>query len=258
MIHSIIRHIQKNILIIALFTSLVASAQVSHDSELFKTLKAKDSLMFEVGFNQCELNQIADLLPDEFEFYHDKDGITKTRKAFIKTLEENLCSSGKNPYQRILEEGSLEIFPLHQQGELYGAIMTGRHSFGNTLARFTNLFLLIEGEWMPSRIFSYDHKMKEPTVISDVTFIKLSLDEISFYLGDYEFSEDFVLSIIREGEKMYGDAQGQKVEIKPYGNNNFLDNSQTMKLTFISSESETITGLIMQGPNGKMTAKKRN
>ena len=257
MIYSTIRQIQTTIVVVILFTSF-ANAQVSQDSELFKTLKAKDSLMFEIGFNQCNLSQIEALLPERFEFYHDKDGITKTRAAFIKVLNENLCSSDKNPYQRILEEGSIEIFPLHEHGELYGAIMTGRHSFGNTIARFTNLFLLEDSVWMPSRILSYDHKMKEPTLISDITFIKLSSDEMSLYLGDYEFSPDFVLSVIREGEKIYGDAQGQKVEIKPYSNHKFVDESQIMNLTFISDESGKITGLMMRGANGEMSAKKRD
>lgn len=257
MIYSIMGRVQATIGMVAIFISFT-SAQVPGDSQLFKTLKAKDSLMFEIGFNNCQVASIEDLLSEQFEFYHDKDGIIQTRTAFIKTLEKNLCRSGKNPYKRILVKGSLEIFPLQKQGELYGAIMTGRHSFGNTMARFTNLFLLEEGEWVASRILSYDHQMKPQKVATEVTFIKLSSDEISRYLGDYEFSPDFVLSIIREGEKVYGDAQGQKVEINPYGNHKFLDDSRTMKLTFTSSESGTITGLLMQGPNGEMTAKKRN
>ncbi len=256
MINSVIRQVQATMFIIILFASLV-NAQVPQDSELFKTLKAKDSLMFDIGFNQCNLAQLEELLPEQFEFYHDKDGITKTRAAFIKTLNKNLCSSGQNPYKRTLEAGSMEVFPLYEHGELYGALMNGKHSFGNTSARFTNLFLLANNEWVPSRMLSYDHKMKEPAVIADVTFIKLSSSEVSRYLGDYEFSPDFVLSIKREGEKIYGDAQGQKAEIKPYGDHQFLDESQTMKLTFISSETGEITGLTMQSANGNMTAKRK-
>ncbi|MEH0154477.1 hypothetical protein V6R21_10055 [Limibacter armeniacum] len=234
------------------------NAQVSEDSDLFRVLKEKDSLMFDVGFNECNLDQIESLLPEHFEFYHDKDGITNTRIAFIQTLKENLCSSGKNTTKRILEQGSMEVFPLYNNGVLYGAIQTGRHSFGSVEARFTNLWLLENDEWKPFRMISYDHKMKESAVISDVTFIKLSSDEIPAYLGQYKFSSDFTLSVIQEGNKLYGDAQGQKVEIKPYEKHKFLDQSQTMKLTFVTDTSGAISGLQIQGPNGIMMGEKIN
>lgn len=214
--------------------------------------------MFEVGFNECNLAFFESLLPEQFEFYHDKDGVITSRSVFIKTLKDNLCSSGKNTTKRVLKDGSLEVFPLRKHGELYGAILTGRHNFGNTIARFTHLFLIEDGEWLPFRMMSYDHKPQSPEVISDITFIQLSLDELARYLGDYEFSADFTLSIIEEQGRIYGDAQGQKVEIKPYGDHRFLDDSQTTALTFISNESGSITGLKMASPEGVMIAKRLN
>lgn len=242
----------------SIFCCCIVNAQVSKDSDLFKILKVKDSLMFDVGFNECNLDQIESVLPEHFEFYHDKDGITNTRIAFIQTLKENLCSSGVNTTKRILEQGSLEVFPLYNNGELYGAIQTGKHSFGSVEARFTNLWLLENDEWKPFRMMSYDHKLNASTVIPDVTFIKLSSDEISAYLGRYKFSSDFILSVIQEGNKIYGDAQGQKVEIKPYECHKFLDQSQTMKLTFIPDTSGAISSLQIKGPNGTMMGEKIN
>ena len=234
----------------------ISRAQISHDSALFNTLKAKDSLLFEVGFNQCDLGQIEKVLPDKFEFYHDKNGITTSKAAFVKLLKENLCSSGKNITERVLEKESLEVFPLYEQGELYGAVQTGRHSFDNTTAQFTHLWLLENGEWRPSRIISYDHKVNEAAVIKDLAPIKLSPEDLLLYLGDYEFSPDFVLSVVKEGDQLYGDAQGQKVEINPVGNHQFLDKSHTMKLHFIVAENGNVMGLEMMGPNGSMSAQK--
>lgn len=242
-------------LVSMLFGHLV-NAQVAEDSDVYKAIKEKDSLMFEVGFNECNLSQIEALLPEQFEFYHDKDGITNTRTAFLKTIEENLCSSGRNKFNRILEPGSMEVFPLYDAGELYGAIQSGRHSFGNVDARFTNLWLLENGEWIPSRMMSYDHQMKEPEVITDVNFIQLSAEEMAIYLGRYRFSPDFTLAVIKEGNKIYGDAQGQKVEIKAFGNHQFLDQSQAMKLTFMADTSGVISILQIQGPNGTMLGEK--
>jgi hypothetical protein len=252
--------IERSVLLaIALVFSVnVTNAQVSQDSDLYQILNTKDSLMFEIGFNQCDMAQLDQLLPEKFEFYHDKDGITTSKTAFIKALKDNLCSSGKNRYQRVLVEESMKVFPLYDHDELYGAIQKGVHYFGGNVARFTHLWLIEEGKWMPARMISYDHKRREVPVITDITFVELSVEALSFYLGKYEFSPDFVLSIVKEGGKIYGDAQGQKVEIKPYGNHLFLDESQTMKLSFVIGSDGRVAGLEMTGPEGEMVAKKIN
>lgn len=145
---------------------------------------------------------------------------------------------------------------MYNKGKLYGAIQTGEHSFGSTIAKFTNLWLLDDGKWMPTRIFSYDHKRNTSPIVSDVTFVQLSVSEMSIYIGDYQFSPDFTLSIINEGDKIYGDAQGQKAEIKYYGNHKFLDNDQTMKLNFILNKKGVVTGLKMISRDREMVAKK--
>ncbi|MDT0553776.1 hypothetical protein [Urechidicola vernalis] len=244
----------KGIALIAILLSNVINAQISNDNDLFQVLKAKDSLFFEVGFNKCNLEVFQELLPEEFEFYHDKDGITESRAKFIRTLKKNICGTEKNNIKRVLEKGSLEVFPLYNKGNLYGAIQTGRHSFGSTIARFTNLWILEQGKWMPTRMMSYDHKINTAPIVSNVEFIKLSHKEMSIYLGNYEFSPDFTLSIIIIGDKIYGDAQGQKVEINYYGDHKFLDNNQAMKLNFILNDEGIVTGLKMIGRDREMVA----
>jgi len=250
------KNIQVATILFIILISNMLNAQSSKDSELFNLIKTKDSLMFEVGFNQCDMTQFDQLLPEKFEFYHDKDGIITSKDVFISNLRKNLCSTGKNSTQRILVEGSMEVYPLYDEGELYGALQMGIHQFGNTTAKFTHLWLKKKGEWMPSRMISYDHKMAEISKIVDVTFIQLSSTEMAVYLGDYQFSPDFTLSIIQEKGKLYGDAQGEKAEIKPYGNHQFLDDSQTMKLRFTTNKAGNITGLIMVSPDGEMSAQK--
>lgn len=263
MIKSSIKRIQLFVVVFIFFANSI-NAQVSQDNQLFKVLKAKDSLMFEIGFNQCDLNQIEQLLPEKFEFYHDKDGIITSRVDFIKSIKKNVCNSGDNRYQRVLKEGSMEVFPLYQNGELYGAIQSGVHSFetgsqfGNTIARFTNLWLKENGEWMPTRIMSYDHKMRDNSAVVNIEFIKLSSGDLSTYLGKYKFSPDFILSIIEKAGKIYGDAQGEKVEVRPIGNHKFLDEKRTIELNFVINDKGRAIGLEMTGSNGKMIAQKIN
>lgn len=145
-------------------------SQVNTPTELFSTLKAKDSLLFNVGFNTCDISQFERLVSDSFEFYHDKSGVTSSKSAFISSIKDGLC---KLPYKprRELIEGSLEVYPLEKNGVLYGAIQMGRHRFYalekdktehlTGVARFTHVWLIERGSWKLSRGLSYDHQEKE-------------------------------------------------------------------------------------------------
>jgi hypothetical protein len=160
----------KTILIIIIFLFLTYDtlfAQVERSSALYKTIKANDSLLFDVGFNTCDIKQFENLLSDNFEFYHDEAGITSTKAVFISGIRDGLC---KLPYKarRLLNENSLEVYPLEKNGVLYGAIQTGEHTFLakekekqeyiTSTAKFTHVWLLEKGRWKLSRGLSYDHK----------------------------------------------------------------------------------------------------
>ena len=54
----------------------ISSLFVNAQSDLFKALQKQDSLMFEVTFNTCDLRPLEYLVSENFEFYHDKGGIT--------------------------------------------------------------------------------------------------------------------------------------------------------------------------------------
>ncbi len=152
------------------FTSYSAFTQVDRQSELFQTIMAKDSLLFQVGFNTCNLSQFETLLSDTFEFYHDVDGMSGKAK-FLKDLGKGLYGNPAG-YQarRELLRGSTEVFALQRKtnhGEIYGAIQTGVHQFFEkqsgkpwqfgSSARFTHVWLLEKGAWKLSRSFSYEH-----------------------------------------------------------------------------------------------------
>jgi CubicO group peptidase (beta-lactamase class C family) len=155
------------------------SAQIDKSDSLYKTLKSKDSLLFNIGFNNCDISQFENIISDNFEFYHDKAGITSSKAQFIKGIKDGLC---KLPYKpkRVLIEGSLEIFPLEKNGILYGAIQIGKHQFYaieknsseylTSIAQFTHIWLLENSEWKFSKGFSYDHKDIEKPINQQIVF----------------------------------------------------------------------------------------
>ena len=242
-------------LLIPLFVISNCHAQVEKKSDLFTTLKAKDNLLFEVGFNQCNLNQLDKLVMDDIEFYHDRDGITKSKKVFIDSIKENLCLSGKNIINRVLDKKSLEIFPLYKEDKLYGALQTGIHSFGDTKANFSHIWLLENNDWKISRVISYNHRQEKNTSKSE--FITLSNDELKRYVGVYEFSPDFILTILIKGNQLYGASQGDEVAINCYATHKFIDGEQTHDLEFIVDKKGNVTNLLMKGSGMEMTAKKQ-
>jgi hypothetical protein len=68
----------------------IATAQVDKSSELFKTLKANDSILFKIGFNKCKVDKSAELMTDDLEFYHDKGGVTNSKLEFVKIMRAGL------------------------------------------------------------------------------------------------------------------------------------------------------------------------
>lgn len=162
----------KKIVSFVLFTitTVHLSAQEPPTSDLYKKLKTLDSLLFDIGYSQCDIKQFQNILNEDFEMYHDKGGSFSSKAAFIKSIDEGLCNPSPYKHRRELLEGSLVVYPLEKTNVLYGAVQMGVHRFyesknggperlGST-AKFTHLWLLENGEWKLSRVMSYDHQVK--------------------------------------------------------------------------------------------------
>lgn len=153
-----------------------AFAQIDKKSDIYKTILAKDSLLFDVGFNHCDIKQFENLLSDNPKFYHDKDGISDKTK-FLTDLRNGICNSQNNrQVQRFLVKESTEIFPLYKNGVLYGVVQNGEHKFSDKresqgeIAKFTNVWQLENGEWKLTTSFSFDHQADENKKIEKSIF----------------------------------------------------------------------------------------
>jgi hypothetical protein len=186
------------ICVLSLILCFTASAQhKTIDSEM-KAVLEQDSLMW-AYFNACTIDKMRSLFTDDTEFYHDKSGILKGVDNFIATSHKNLCSTENFRLRRDVVPGTLNVFPLQNNGIVYGAILTGEHVFYviekakeprlDGHARFTHLFLKTDSGWRMSRVFSYDHgpaqyinKRKEVT-LSQRTLLKYAGTYIAPHAG---------------------------------------------------------------------------
>jgi hypothetical protein len=108
---------------------------------------------------------------EDFEFYHDKHGLTATsRDQFVQSLR-GLCerqASGEDfRARRELVRESLAVYPLNN----YGAVEVGVHRFYALIeggpdrltetSRFTTVWKKEGDSWRMARALSYDHQLAE-------------------------------------------------------------------------------------------------
>lgn len=160
----------KQILFSVIFLILSMSkgiAQADKNSDLFIELKKQDSIFFERAFNKCDLDYLRSRLADDLKFYHDQSGF-QDKNALIENTQNNICNNSEKKPIRKLDTNSLEVFPLYNNGVLYGAIQKGIHHFylrengkediWTSTAKFTSVWVLNNEIWILSEVLSYDHQ----------------------------------------------------------------------------------------------------
>jgi ketosteroid isomerase-like protein len=125
---------------------------------LFKTIEALDKRLFD-AYNRCDLEKFGSLLADDLEFYHDVDGLSRSRQSTVAAVKNNIC--GK--VTRELVPGTLEVYPIAN----YGAVEIGIHRFHHAgkestapvgEAKFIHLWQNKDGAWRLTRVISFYHR----------------------------------------------------------------------------------------------------
>lgn len=95
------------------------------DQKLYDTIAKLDSIFFSM-YNNCvtQLQAYADFYSDSLEFYHDRGGLSTSKKDVVEGTKKNIC--GK--VTRELVKGSIEVYPIAN----YGAVEIGLHMFHNS------------------------------------------------------------------------------------------------------------------------------
>lgn len=124
-----------------------------------------DAIVFESGYNRCDIDKLGTVVADDLEFYHDQGGPLFGGQAFLDSLKNGICELDYKARRELV--GKLEVFPLYNNGKLYGMVSRGKHRFHAKYpgkaeypsgeALFNMLWLLKDGEWQLARVQSFDH-----------------------------------------------------------------------------------------------------
>jgi hypothetical protein len=159
---------KRNWLLLTLVLIVInAGAQLAKTDSLFQVLKKQDSLFFERSFNNCDLVYLDQTTHPDLVFFHDQGGI-QHKTEFMTAVKNNICGNPDQKPIRKVTPNSLAVYPLYQNGTLYGVLQTGEHDFyirekgkadrHTSHAKFTHVWLLDNGRWLLREVLSYDHK----------------------------------------------------------------------------------------------------
>ena len=235
---------RKIFLLLAFFSFSLVQAQ---DSELTALLSQKDSIFWK-AYNECDIPGMAQFLAKDIEFYHDKGGVTLGSDALNEGMRKGLCSGGKNSIRREAVPGTVHVYPLFDNGELYGAIMTGEHLFyptnGNSKkpdgrAKFSHLWLKKDGEWKMHRVFSYDHG--PAAYQNQKQSISLTGDELQAFTGEYHTASNDPIKVQLNNGQLELQAMGKTFMLFPEDDHTFFTKDRDLTFSFTGEEPQKLT-----------------
>ena len=148
----------KIILIASNFLFFQATLRAQQQPTLDQAILAMDSLLFQVAFNQCDLDLYRRIISPELEFYDDRTGLNDSIERDIRSFQDK-CSQPVKVTRKLVDT---EIFPLGD----YGAVQHGTHIFlvddrVVEVAQFTTVWERTAESWVVKRAISFDHRPME-------------------------------------------------------------------------------------------------
>ena len=139
--------------LLILVSSFCISPGYSQSHDLYETVAKLDSTFF-TAYNNCDMTTQAAFYSDSIEFYHDRNGLSTSKKDILEGTKKYIC--GK--VTRELVKGSIEVSPIPG----YGAIELGSHMFHNNqekndlphASRFVIFWRNSGGKWTIMKVVS--------------------------------------------------------------------------------------------------------
>lgn len=242
---------------IFLTLSLGYSTQ-AQQSESLKNLKTTiltlDTEFWE-SYNSCDIKKFRTFFIEDFEFYHDKGGLTSGLTKMMSSVENGLCKPENPRVRREVVEGSVEVFPLNN----YGAIITGEHVFyvsenGKAerlaeIAKFTHVWQHKNEQWKMTRVLSYDHQPAPQN--TDKKEISLSDEILKQYVGTYQAPQTGTVIVTKKDNILEIKAGKMEAIVYPQKENLFFNKQNPLTFEFIKDTNEVVYKMIVR-ENGQI------
>lgn len=123
------------------------------NKELYETIVKLDDKFFG-AYNTCDFKIQELMISENIEFFHDKGGLSTSKKEIIEAIKNNICGKVK----RELVKGSIEVYPIKD----YGAVQIGYHKFYNNQEpdaiskknKFITIWKNEDKNWVMTKIIS--------------------------------------------------------------------------------------------------------
>ncbi len=143
----------KRIYILLIAVSINCLFIKAQNDSLYKTIVKLDSIFFH-AYNTCDIATQEKFYSDSIEFFHDKGGLSTSKKELIEGTKKFIC--GK--VTRELIKGSIEVSPIPG----YGAVELGSHQFHNNQekdakphpGKFVIVWRNTKGKWSITKVIS--------------------------------------------------------------------------------------------------------
>ncbi|HST37166.1 MAG TPA: nuclear transport factor 2 family protein [Allosphingosinicella sp.] len=155
-------------MLIALVLAAQAAVTIPEGQALTDAVRARELEFFAIAFDRCDPPAMRAMVTDDFEMYHDRDGVVaRSAGEWIAGYTE-WCTGRQRPdawrSRRELIDSTFTVHPIPG----HGAIEDGEHQFYERRgegperlvgrARFTQLWRLTPDGWRVARVFSYGHR----------------------------------------------------------------------------------------------------
>jgi ketosteroid isomerase-like protein len=210
---------------------------------LFGQVITFDSIFFQ-ALNNCDLKTYDSFLTDDFEFYHDRAGLTKSREAEMKSM--SLFCGEQRQRQKLRRELIRESVEVSQIKD-FGAVETGRHRFFLVIdektekvieeAKFINVWQKQPNGWKLSRVISYNHK--------PISKFQLTDNILNQFTGKYQVTPDRSI-LITKNEKLLRAKDGDwSADLYSESNSKFYLDNGNVQFEFVKGQSGQVEKLII-------------
>ncbi len=237
--------------IIALFSShFVNSQSETNNNQNLETTILKLDSEFWASYNTCNLDKFKTFFVEDFEFYHDKGGLTSGFTKMMELVETGLCGSENPRVRREVIEGSVNVYPLNK----YGAIITGDHKFFVTekgkkevpteIAKFTHVWQHKNNEWKMTRVLSYNHQPAPQN--TDKKEVTLPNEILMQYVGTYQAPNTGTVIVSKKDNFLEINAGKMQAIIYPQSERLFFHKQSPLTFEFIKDENHKVVKFIVR------------